>query len=179
MAGEIHATEIATLIELEGSGVRATEVAVLVEMGALGVYSTSMAVLVEMELSALEYYAVGDGHNIPASFLTRLDPQPAGGYVKITRRSHSDNGKLLDEALFTEMEYSALGSAADYQDVLTGWGVLSAIENEVTIMARDAAMRWKRYNGTVVRPEMGKDVQWSSFFVRNVKILIKDLVLAE
>lgn len=174
---EVRTTALPVLVELEGDGIRATSLPVLVEMAALGVYVTAMPVLVEMELAVLDYYAVADGHDIPASFLTSVTPQPARGFVRVTRRTHSANGKVKDEALYAELEFSGLGSVAEYQSVLTQFGIKTATENEVTVNIRDQALRWRRYNGKAVRPRMAEDAHWESYFPRNIKILIKELEL--
>jgi hypothetical protein len=124
-------------------------------------------------------YRVKDTHDQTLTENEDVVPQPRTTGVRVTRRSHSVSGGLKDEFLYVEMLFSSLESVTQYQAVLTQFGVLSAMTNEVTIMCRDAALRWKRYNGTAVRPQQGVDVQWSRYFPRDVVMLVRDLELIE
>jgi hypothetical protein len=123
-------------------------------------------------------YSAGDGHNVPLDDLTELVPQPSSAGVKVTRRSHAPE-PLQDEFKYLELEWSALGSVTEFQSVLSQLGVLSAIENDVTVTAKDETLGWQRFNGTAVRPQMGSDVRHERYFIRNLVILVKYLELSE
>lgn len=124
---------------------------------------------------APDAYWIGDGHDVPGHELTVLTPQPSSAGVKVTRRPHSVSGGLQDEYKYVELLYSALGSVTEYQAVLTAFGLLSAMQNEITVTARDETLQWVTFNGTAVRPQMGSDVNWSRYFPRDIVILVKEL----
>lgn len=170
-------TSLPVLAELTGEGVDVTEFVTLAEIGALGVYITQMGVLVEFALDATDFYAVGDGADLPASFLQRLTPQPHCKGVQFTR-DHTGNDGVHDESYFLVYEYNVLGSRPMYRDVLGQLGLLAAQENEITCTARDDAGVWQRWSGTAVRPQQQEDVNYARSFPRNIGILVKDLRLA-
>jgi hypothetical protein len=124
-------------------------------------------------------YRVKDTHDQTLTENEDVVPQPRTTGVKVTRRTHSVSGGLKDEFLYCEMLFSSLESVTQYQAVLTQFGVLNAMTNEVTIMCRSQTLQWKRYNGTAVRPAMGVDVQRSRYYPRDVVMLVRDLELIE
>lgn len=126
-------------------------------------------------VTALEYYAVGAGHNLGALALTAIDPQPAHGFVRVTRRHHSLNRKVQDDALYVILEYSTLEDGAAYRDLLGQFGLLTAKEADITLNCRDQAYRWKRYNGVACQPVLGTDGEWQAYFPRGFGILVKEL----
>lgn len=123
-------------------------------------------------------YRVGKaGHDIVLGSLTVLDPQPSTEGVQPTRRTFAASGSVLDEGLFVEFEYSALEDVNAYTGMLTDFGLDDALTNEVTVYVRTEYYEYKRYNGTAVRPEMGRDVRWRQYFPRDAVVLVKDLVI--
>lgn len=178
MSDELRSTSIIDFVELQGMGLRASSIVALTEMGALGLYGTSMVVLVEFELNVIDRYAIASGHNIPAGFLAKLTPQLTTPGLLVTRRTHSPNRHVRDEFLYTYHLYNALGSVAQYRAVLAQYGVLDALEHEVTVTAYDQTYGWQRYNATAVQPEQGVDVQYRMPFPRSVQILLKYMELA-
>lgn len=165
------------LVEFEGEGLYSTSLVDLVEFAGLACYTTSMIVLVEFELAALEYYAVADGHDIPASFLTALDPQPKVSGLLVTRRSHSPNRRLQDDALYAYLEYELLETVEDYQAALNQLGILTALTNEITITLQDKTLTWRRWNATVHQPRFGEDVGYD-FWPSGIKIPVINLELS-
>ena len=120
-------------------------------------------------------YKVADGHNVALESLTTVAPQPASEGIKPTRRTHSASGAVLDEGRYIELQFNIVGGVTAYQALLDLFGVKTAVTNQVTVYVRDETFAWVRMNGTAVRPEPGRDVQWRRFFPRNITILVRDL----
>lgn len=118
-------------------------------------------------------YRVATGHDIALGSLTVLDPQPRGGEVKALR-SYGDTG-ASERALHCTLQWSVLETEAQYQALLTQFGLLDALYSRVTIYTRSPVFDWVRYNGIAVRPEIGVDGEWSRYFARNFTIYVKDL----
>lgn len=139
---------------------------------------TLAVVLVEVE-PTIAAYAVADGYDAAIDELVALDPQPAMRGIEVTRRIHAPNGGVRDEELYAWLEWSALGSVSEYQSVLTQLGLLDALTNRITISLRDEHFTWRRYNGIAVKPQIGVDGEWSQFFPRGVRVLVKFLEVIE
>lgn len=123
-------------------------------------------------------YMVADGHDIAEESLTTIAPQPRSEGIKATRRVFLPDGTVQDDGRHIELEFSTIGDVATYQSLLSQFGVQSATTNEVTVMVPDETFAWVRMNGTAVRPQPGQDVSRRDFFLRNVVILVRDLVAA-
>jgi hypothetical protein len=194
MAGEQRSTELTDIIEKQGSGHRATELVDLVEMGFLGQYATEVTVIVEegplgiyatelvviveyTPLDAPAYYAVHAGFDSSTSDLVRIDPQPSSKGIKVTRRSHSHNGDLIDEFLYCNLDFN-ITSIADYQDLLIQLGLDSSDDNEITLSHRDKALRWKKWNGKINIPTFGDDFSYHDFFPREISFLVTEMELS-
>lgn len=119
-------------------------------------------------------YRVKDGLDQTLTAEDDVVPQPRSMGVRVTRRVHSVSGGVKDEFLYCELLFSALESVAEYESVLTQFGVLAAMTNEVTVMVRDEALRWATYNGTAVQPMQGADVNWR-YFPLDIVMLVRDL----
>lgn len=120
-------------------------------------------------------YKASTGHNVAEIDLDDLDPQPRSTGIQSTRRVGAASGTDYEDAEYVEMEYTALESAAAYQNVLADWGLSSALTANVTVYVRDATWAWVRKNGIAHRPQMGRDARWVDYFPRNITILVTDL----
>lgn len=123
-------------------------------------------------------YKVADGFNVALVSLNTIAPQPSTEGIKATRRTFAASGAVLDEGKYIEFEFGIVGTVTAYQALLDLFGVKTALTNDVTVYVRDEVFSWVRMNGTAVRPEPGKDVQWRSFFPRNITILVRNLAVA-
>lgn len=121
-------------------------------------------------------YRAKPGLNVALVSLTTLAPQPRSEGVKATRRVYSANGAVQDEGLYVELAWSVFVDATAYNAMLTVFGLAAARTAEVTIYARNDLYVWTRYNGLAVRPEIGQDAAWSNSRLRDVRILVKNLV---
>lgn len=168
-------TSIIDYVELEGEAIHLTGFLTYSEMSAMGLYASSMLVLVELEPMAGEGYAVAVGHDIPEGFLVPLNPQPRSVGMKITRRGYNLGASAMDavdDEPYLELEWSGLGTAAQYRAILEYFGLDTANYAKVTVWFRDAAFNWIRRNGTAIRPRIRREVQWQDYFPRNIVIRV-------
>lgn len=183
MADNVRVSKTGALVVVEGDTdqIRATAVGAMVlvrqKQDDVRASTVGAMALVARPWPTTFAYRVKDGHGQTLFEDDDVAPQPRTSGVQVTRRVHSVSGGLQDEFLYVEMLFSALESVSQFQAVLTQFGVLSAMTNEVTIMARDQTLQWATYNGTAVQPQMGADVQYSRYYPRDVVMLIRDLEL--
>ena len=121
-------------------------------------------------------YKVADGLNVALGSLVDVDPQPRSSGIRPTRRTFGADGTVLDEGKYVELEFNVMPDTATYQSILNQFGVDTALTNDVTVYVRDEQFNFVRMNGTAIRPEPGRDVQQRDFFLRNVTLLIRNLV---
>jgi hypothetical protein len=174
---EVRTTQQSVIVEYEGEGLRTTQQSVIVEFEAREVRATGYSIIIEYVVQTLDFYAVGNGADLPAALLTRLEPQPQCKGVQFTR-FHTPNDNVQDESLFLVFEFPVLESAEEYRAVLTQFGLLNALQNEITCTARDDRGVWQRWSGMAVRPRQGEDVRWQNFFPRAVGVVVSDVRLA-
>ena len=125
-------------------------------------------------------YRVADGWNVAVGSLTVLNPQPMSTGMQPSRRTYAVSGAVAEEAPFIELEWSMVETPTQYIAILTYFGLQGlppTYTNDVTIYLRNDLFSYQRYNGTAVRPEIGRDAKWSDYFPRDVKILVKNLEL--
>jgi hypothetical protein len=77
-----------------------------------------------------------------------------------------------------ELVWNTLGTKAQYQTILTAFGLLSADSNDVTVYVRNDVYDFVRMNGKAIKPKPGAGVQWQRPFPRNITILVRDLEAA-
>jgi hypothetical protein len=121
------------------------------------------------------YRVSSAGHDEELDDLTVISPQPRSIGVQSTRRTYGVDGTVLDEGRYVEIEFSYSEDPTAYAALLTLFGVQNTLTNLVTVYVPDERYAWTRYNGTAVRPEIGRDVTRTNYFIRNITILIKDL----
>ncbi len=123
-------------------------------------------------------YKQHDGHDVILASLTDISPQPHSTGVQATRRSYSANGDVTDQGLYIELLFEAVESNTAYGTLLTLFGVNVALTNDITLYCPGPALAWTRYNGTAVRPEVGRDLKRENYFPRAIIILVKNLAAA-
>jgi|GEM_PF-6740801 len=117
-------------------------------------------------------YKIATGHGVALVSLAAIAPQPASPGVKATRRTHSADGAVHDEALYIQLAWSIVEDATALAALLTQFGLASATTANVTVYIPSQLHAYTRYNGVAVRPEIARD----NYFLRNVQIIVKDLV---
>jgi hypothetical protein len=123
-------------------------------------------------------YRVKPAHNQPLVDLVVLDPQPRSVGIQVTRRTYAASGVVYEEGLYVELVYSMIENATQYQAILTAFGLSSLVSANVTLYAEDQTFAAKRWNGRVVRPDIGRNGARENYFLRDVVFLVKDLTAA-
>jgi hypothetical protein len=123
-------------------------------------------------------YRVADGFNVALGSLAVLSPQPASPGIEYTRQDFAADGTPINEGPFVELVWNTLGTKAQYQTILTAFGLLSADSNDVTVYVRNDVYDFVRMNGKAIKPNPGAGVQWQRPFPRNITILVRDLEAA-
>ncbi len=122
-----------------------------------------------------QVYKVGIGLGLSSASLTKIDPQPMCKGVQVTRRTYpADSSVVYEEKLYAELLWSSIGGGEAYYNLLVLFGVESSITSPVTIRLRDNLFHDVLYQGIAVRPDQGKENDWS-YFPKNIKLLIKNL----
>lgn len=120
-------------------------------------------------------HKVGIGHDVAEVSLSTLTPQPKGDPLAPTVRNYAPGGAFHEQGQYTCHHYDFLEDADQFEDVLNEYGLISDDRQDITFMAYSERMVWTRYNGTAIRPEMGQDVKFTNFFIRDVAIYIVDV----
>lgn len=123
-------------------------------------------------------YAVKPGTDQPLIDLVAMTPQPASNGVEYAVRDLGIDGSVSEQGLFIELHWSALGSIAEYTTLLGQFGLSSATTARVTVYVPGLDYAFTRYNGLAVRPEKGKDMGRRDYFLRDIRIIVKDLTAA-
>ena len=119
-------------------------------------------------------YQIVDGYD-NAGTLADVDPQPkSGGLMYPERIAALDGTEFDDGLLYTDWVYTML-TAAQYDSLLTAFGLASAITNEVTVKTITDDRTFANYNGMVVKPRMGKDVKYNRGFYHDARFRIKHM----
>lgn len=125
----------------------------------------------------MSYYSIGTGHDVALVDLDLIDPQPRALGVRPTRRTYAASGAVIEEGNYVELEWNLIGTVAQWLSLLSqfGLGASDALTSEVTIRVPDYSFGYTRYNGLAIRPEIGREVQRTGYFIRSVKIVVRDL----
>lgn len=120
-------------------------------------------------------YRVEEGHDIALIDLDVIVPQPTSGGIRPTVRTYSTGGNVVELAPYAILEWSVIETPTEYQTLIGQFGLTSALEALVTVYIRKDNFAYARFNATAVRPENGVDMEWSQYFLRNVRIILKKL----
>lgn len=120
-------------------------------------------------------YRVKTGHDQALVDLVAMAPQPRSEGVLRVRRTYAAGGAVIEEGRYIELVWDLVGTIAAFQALLTQFGLGVALTSEVTIYAPEQYYAYNRFNGTAIRPELGRDVSRNTYFIRNITILVRDL----
>lgn len=123
-------------------------------------------------------YRVADGSNVALGSLTVLSPQPRSTGIQYTRREYAADGTPILEGAYINLIWDVLGSVAQYQALLTTFGLLNTTTNAVTVYIRNENFDYVRKNGVAIKPQIGEGVEWSNYFPRSLTILVRNLEAA-
>lgn len=118
-------------------------------------------------------YKIADGHDVVEGSLTTVTPQPKSIGIAYTQRDYCGAG-ISQQGAYTIWRYNVL-TAEEYDDLLTAFGLASALTNEVTVMTIDDTRTFVRKNGTIVRPQPEVDLRMGMPFYNDVAFYITDL----
>jgi hypothetical protein len=118
-------------------------------------------------------YLMADGHDVALGSLAAIVPQPRStAGVQSAQRDLAADGSVFETGLFIVLEWTSLGSVAEYQTLLGQLGLDSALRNAITLYAPDFERATHRYNGWAIRPRATN----YSYFPRDVLVIVRDLV---
>lgn len=122
-------------------------------------------------------YRVALGHDIPYENLNVIDPQPRGDLAAPVVRNYGIDGSIHQQGLYACWHWDFVESYTQYLAILTYFGLETTADNSnlVTIYTRNERSGYIRYNGIALAPEVGSDIKWENFFLRDLKIYIVDL----
>lgn len=128
----------------------------------------------------MSVYRFATGHDVALASLSAFSPQPRSIGVQTVERSYGLSSAVHEHGLYLELIWDAFETESLYQTRLSSFGLTSALYANVTIYARKHDYSWQRYNAVVARPQIGADAAWTSYFIRNVSFVFKNLeALAE
>ena len=119
-------------------------------------------------------YLIATGHDVVLGSLAALAPQPATAGMQHGRRTHALSGDVIDELPFVEFRYNTL-SVAQYQSLLTQFGLTSATTAEVTVYIQDEDYNWVQRNGIAVKPQIGNDGQRRGWLLKDFVVVVHSL----
>ncbi len=122
-------------------------------------------------------YRVATGHGVALGSLVAVNPQPrTDATTQAVLRSDALSGAVHEQGLYIALQWSAIFTASDYAALLDQFGVGAALNANVTVYVPNFEYVYTRYNGIAVRPQQGIDVRRTDYYIRDVTILIKNLV---
>lgn len=125
---------------------------------------------------AASQYKVATGSSVALVSLALMVPQPTTRGIQFTERSYGAGGAVYDQAPYCELLFSFIETEALYATFLAQFGLASVTSAPVTVYIRNERLAYARYNATAVLPSIGNDGGWSEYFMRNVVVLLKNLV---
>lgn len=117
-------------------------------------------------------YKISLGHDITPT--APLVPQPQTIGMPPTRRTLALSGLVTDELPYVPFFWSFL-TMPQYTALLTQCGLLTATTALVSVYVQDQNYDWVTRNGTIVKPEIGKDAQRENYRVRDVTFYVINL----
>lgn len=123
-------------------------------------------------------YLLENGHGVALVDLDAIVPQPRSDSVtQVVQRNQSASGAVHEIGLFIVLQWSMIADAAEYQALLDQFALDSTnLTSSVTVYVPNFEYTWTRYNGTAVRPQQGVTIKRADYFIRDVSIIVKNLV---
>lgn len=121
-------------------------------------------------------YKVAEGSNVALVSLADIAPQCRSEGLEYTRSSFAASGAVVREAPFIRLLFDVLADDTEFNSLLALFGLDSATSAAVTVYIPGPLRTFARYNGTAIRPATGDGMRHSEYFLRDVVLLIRDLV---
>ena len=123
-------------------------------------------------------YKVLLGTDQPLIDLVAIDPQPRSDGLRYGRVSHTGAGGMVLELPWIELAWDVIESADDYESLLTQFGLNNSTSEDVTITLPNELFAEVRFNGKALRPVVGETVTRRDFYIRDVRIIVRNLSVA-
>lgn len=123
-------------------------------------------------------YLIKLGHDQPLVDLLPIVPQPRCSGLQYARRSYSGAGELIVEYPYVILEWSVIGSADAYADLLEQFGLDLVPSEDITITLPDELFADQRFNGKCLRPVVGDTLKREGYFIRDVQVIVRGLEVA-
>lgn len=124
-------------------------------------------------------YKVGLGHDLGSASLTLIVPQPRSEGLQFLRRSYALSGQVYDEGCYIELLWDVLYDMPLFGYLMSLFGVNyndpAHTIRDVTVNVPNLYGSYTLFNGIAVRPLWTADALRRNIFVRNVRVLVKDL----
>ena len=120
-------------------------------------------------------YLVGEGLDVALVSLVAIDPQPRCGGLRYGRTSYAASGVVVRESPHTELVWDVIETQTQYEDLLEQFGLDALVSANVTVTPPNALYASTRFNARAVRPAASETVNHESYFIRDVRIVLKDL----
>ena len=124
----------------------------------------------------MSYYSVATGHDVAEIDLDLITPQPRSTGVQAARRTYAASGAVVEEGNYIILQWNLISSVAVWNQLLNQFGLGSALSAEVTVRVPNHQFGYTRWNGLAIRPQIGVDVQRTNFYIRNVRMVIRNMV---
>lgn len=123
-------------------------------------------------------YLVKTGHGVAFLSLVAMAPQPRTDVtIRPIQRSYSASGAVHETGPHIELLWSMLETATEYTTLLAQFGLSATVLNaNVTVYVPNSVYTFARYNGVAHLPLQGSDIKRTDYFIRDVIILVKNLV---
>lgn len=124
-------------------------------------------------------YRLAVGHDVALEDLLVIDPQPRSEGLAFARRTYAADGSVRQEAPYVVLMWDVLDDGDAFQALMAqfGLGMPGVLTAEVTLSGPlDAFWQDAYFNGTAVRPQPGTDAVRRDYFLRNVQVVVRDLV---
>lgn len=121
-------------------------------------------------------YLLETGHGVALVDMEAIIPQPRSDAVtQPVQRNETASGAVHEIGLYIILQWNVL-TVARYQVLLDQFGLDgSNLTNQVTVYVPNFEYVWTRYNGIAVRPQQGRDLRRSQYFIHDLSLTIKNL----
>jgi hypothetical protein len=121
---------------------------------------------------------VAVGTNVALVSLAVLSPQPKSTGIQTARRTFAADGTAYDEGKYIELVWDIVKNASAYTTILTAFGITTNLSANVTVYVRSQTYGFIRMNGVAIQPQPSVDQTWDRYFIRNLRLLVRDLSTA-
>lgn len=123
----------------------------------------------------MAFYLLQLGHDVTLNNTHVIVPQPRSPGVQVVTRSVGVSMVRHETGLWIPLRWNVL-NVTHYQALIEAFGLETALEADVSVSVPDFQYDFRFYNGTAIRPEQGQDIRRDGHFLKDITILIVNLV---